>query len=227
MNLEKMAKKIEKKNEEFTHLSPKEKMVMIAKDVLEQLETKRLKALSNHYLGIPQASRKKVGKGIASNTQLRDLYAKMPTCYACAIGACFVSGIKIFDSFTYADSGYVLDPHNIVMRDYLRRFLTLQELADIETIFEKDSGPALVYQNHNNEAPSPSKEAIEVMQLLDGEVVTGETLNGYHFPRHCQFKPIKRLQLIMHTIIDCQGKFDSKYLLQEMFKVCVPGDARH
>lgn len=73
-----------------------EKRVAIAKDVIKQLELKKLVATPGTYFSISQ----RVAEKLKPTAQLQKELKKIPKCEVCALGACFVSAVRKFNDLT-------------------------------------------------------------------------------------------------------------------------------
>jgi|SRR5215831_4021847 len=78
-----------KRNAAFAKMSLTQKRITVARDVLEMLATKRIKATAGTYFAPT--------RGVTSNAKagddFSDLIAKIPSCDACAIGSLFMAGV--------------------------------------------------------------------------------------------------------------------------------------
>lgn len=121
----------------FKKLTKAEKRVVIARDVIAQLDLKRLKARHNTYVDL-------VGSPAeiqSDSVQVCDLTVGRK-CEVCALGAMFVTAVERADRLTVADTshgwGYG-ELEGIGGEDcyhYLSRFFSHGQLALIENAFE-------------------------------------------------------------------------------------------
>lgn len=135
-----MKAKMSAKNVKFWELSKAEKRVAIAKDVLRQIDDKRIHVKQDMYfeLGrVPKEVEDKLDKFLENS----------PPCTVCALGACFASMVILGDrvsissvvSLRYYDGKYIpterLDDTRF--RIMLRRAFTSTQISLIESAFEK------------------------------------------------------------------------------------------
>lgn len=118
--------------EEIGKLKRSEKRVLIARDVLDQIQVGRLKPTRGTYfyaynLGA-QGLRPRAGQPL--HTALADL---APTCKVCALGAVFVARVDTLNQLTVPP----WDPtEDYNMRQILSDIFTMEELTAIEHDFE-------------------------------------------------------------------------------------------
>jgi len=108
--IKKETKAITKSNAVFNKMTPAQKRVAIAKDVLSQIRSKKITPKHLEYYQNKAAERKKLCSAIKSaepNSELRDVLKKVPSCNVCARGAIFVSAIKLFNNFAVKKLGNV------------------------------------------------------------------------------------------------------------------------
>lgn len=75
-------------NEAFNQLPPAGKRVAIAKDVIAALKSRQVAASSGVWVDLKKTPNWDVG------TELQPVF-QQATCEACALGACFVSAVKL------------------------------------------------------------------------------------------------------------------------------------
>lgn len=198
MTPEEFDEKVRKHNAEFAILSHQEKRVAIAKDVLKQLDARRLVAQSKTWLV--------GGAGTIRITEedhekpLCQLLASQESCNVCALGGILVSAAKLANAATVNDvrdkntEGYfVVDM--FTMLPYLKNFFDESQLRLIELAFERGDGGY-------SPASQADYEAAEIFAqqktYLAGDEVDDDT----------------RLRLIMECVVRNNGTF-------------VPKDVRH
>jgi hypothetical protein len=147
------AQKIKKSNAKFEKMTPSQKRVQIAKDVIAQLDAKRLYAKQGVYVQ---------GKGGANNitvggegfwdddtqeTEVRDLLA--PKCEVCAKGGLFVAAVDRFNKLKFRDELCPIGAYNRCSDpvEYLSRFFGEQQLELIEYAFEKGGAGDVNYDD--------------------------------------------------------------------------------
>jgi hypothetical protein len=96
MNTEKMS--VAERNAWFAELSPKEQRIQLARDVLAQLETERIKASPGVYVDFPLTERLKDLEVQAA------LIENQAPCNVCAKGALFVARVAGYNSFRKGDT---------------------------------------------------------------------------------------------------------------------------
>ncbi len=182
-------RKVERDNAAFAKLSASKKRVQIAKDVLMHLDAMKIKAKVGKWVtphGAPSE--------VAPNSEIRDVFSKMKSCHACAVGSMFVSAMLRADKFRGCD----LDSANSWARDdsedvyvefddndmtgYLKRFFSVDQIAKMESAFEQRDS------------------------MLDGDSVWDEYAKAVEFGLKHRSAD-KRLRAIMQNVIDNNGIF--------------------
>ncbi len=152
--------KVEKVNAIFQAMTPAEKRVAIAKDVLKHLEAKKIKPTSGTYVN-PDLSNKtlknKFSGRMIKDVQLQEVYSNVNSCKVCALGAMFFCAVKVANNLNiqqhwqtsvstkilnreventiyYKDMGY---SQSESVFKYMKRFFTKHQLDLIETAFER------------------------------------------------------------------------------------------
>ncbi len=150
-----------RQNAAFDAMTKPEKRVRIAQDVLDQIRTSRIIPTSGIYLT------NMIGKGDspgASNSvlyvspqevdkEISEVFAKMKSCNACALGSVFVCAVDRADKLKLKDlygedelkSSDQMEKIDISekadqseMHEYLKKFFSLDQLEAIEAAFECD-----------------------------------------------------------------------------------------
>jgi hypothetical protein len=187
--------RILRSNEAFAKMSPAEKRVQIAKDVLTSLDAKRIVATTNTYL---DAYSKKLGpydEGYYGRLeQLNALDAQDELlnggvqCSVCAIGSVFTCAVERMDKITVGEMKMF---NKTDMLDYVGEFFSSQQLELMECTFECSSTCA--------------------KRLSDGH---GRVLPEWHEPVQRAIKmgngclgAEARLRLIMTNVIANGGEF--------------------
>jgi len=121
--------------EQFNKLSRQEKAVLVAKDVLAQLKTKRYTANAGSYI---KDTIKEDFKG-----SIQKNFNKIKECKVCALGACLLSSTKLGNILTTDDlylSDYssvgVSDLDNKNIKKLLKSIFTPSQMYLIESAFE-------------------------------------------------------------------------------------------
>lgn len=133
----------------FEQMSREEKVVAIAEDVLKHLDDTQ--AVQSTYC----SGEIHVDSGVTSETQLQSIEQELTRkCQVCALGACFLSHIRLFDNITFKDvdceniedlvandDGYIVFdiPWRAVYKP-LSEYFDRDNLLLIETAFERDKG---------------------------------------------------------------------------------------
>ena len=150
-DLKRLRKRIKDRERRFKAATPAGKRVMIAKDVLEQLDTRWLKARRNSWL--ISESNLLTDHYITEhtkNTDLQEEILKLPSCTACAVGAMFACAVRRADDLTLEDMRYKSPDGSYVspyadfgwdgLVRYLSRWFSYGQLKMIEHAFERGSG---------------------------------------------------------------------------------------
>lgn len=188
---ERVRRSIERSNRRFAMMTPREKKVQIAKDVLMQLDAGLLDARSGTYFASLKASRllsKLLDKNDDVDVELKEVLDKTPQCEVCAIGAAFVCAVK--------REGSLLVTNLVECRDLMVEYLTEKEIFSddeltlMEVAFEGavlregyeglDPLNKALYFNHN--IPGEKERLRRVMKAVIGnpeEGITCETFGGY------------------------------------------------
>lgn len=141
------AKQLKKREAAFKKMTPAQKRVAIAKDVIAQLDAKLIKAKRGVYFEndkvddlthratrshwdpkiteyvppIPELAKLETRDAIMSASQ---------TCSACAVGSIFVAGMLRADKCTLGERGGMSE------YNYANKFFTYEQLRHMETVFE-------------------------------------------------------------------------------------------
>lgn len=176
---------IEERNAAFNKMTPAQKRVAIAKDVIAQLNSsdqkRKINVTCGTYFKIDYTNRK-----VVAGEELQNLLAEPETqCSVCAKGAIFAVKVLNYNDYKLTESdvswGLELDEEDMV--ENLKGIFTQLQLNLIENAFEQ-------------------------------EVLNGFTYD-LNFPKHIRAAtmyhnvpdPKDRLRLIMHNIIENQGTF--------------------
>ncbi len=129
--LKKMYEKIEESNAQFAAADRQGKRVQIAKDVLMQLEARRLNPGST-YLEYPHMYED-------FNGQMSEALKRVPSCRVCAIGALFVVTVDRMNDVSFEEFRQA-DDYQYAIQKYLNDKLGLfsaAELVQLENYFER------------------------------------------------------------------------------------------
>ncbi len=124
------------KQETFAKLGNAGKRVAIAKDVILQLNAKKIRAVTGNYLELNGVTRKELDNNLGKD--LRDfLNKRKKPCLACALGSCFVSLTKIEDNFKLKEKHLVYESiDDDDFRPRLNRIFGKEQIDMIESAFE-------------------------------------------------------------------------------------------
>jgi hypothetical protein len=191
-------------------MTKKERRIAVAKDVIKHLNLGHID--SGSYLESVEVSEKadidKVNNIVDSKTLQANIDSLARTCKVCALGACFISYIRLYDSvdpsscvknfyngerkYAYADYEDIIDDLKTIFND--------KDLIYIESAFERsDMGDCL----------SCEYSLVAVQDAID-------------FGRKYS-DPKKRLRAIMKNIIDNDGTFTPKAKNDKKAKVVSKG----
>lgn len=176
--------KTDKLNEKFKKATKAQKRVMIAKDVLAQIKTKRYVAESGCW--VQPNIKAAYEKNLKDEDSVQELFAKkkIKSCNVCALGGLFMSCINLNNNTTIEDlkkefyiGDFVYDDSKI--SNGLNRIFTQKQLILIESYFEGSQGYFRDYLSCDEKA--------------------GTFLENY--------SDDERLEMIMQNIIDNNGTF--------------------
>src|SRR5687767_4934603 len=133
---ETMATVTQKKNKRFDRMTPAQKRVAIAKDVLKHIRSKWLKPTHGEYFNVPG-----VRSFYPDGQDVRAIIKSFSSCRVCAIGACFSAAVNRFDELRL---GLTCGDSNIIqsisgpdgMKNYLGQWFIDEQLYLIEEVFE-------------------------------------------------------------------------------------------
>lgn len=162
-------KRIKRANEKFASMTKAEKRVQIAKDVITQLQAKKIKATPGTYVRttLKNVQVKKDDYGCSmlhfdKGTQAQDVFKGL-TCDACALGSMFLCAVDTHDKLKmknlnpecdidYDKASAEIRLDNQDMYDYLSKFFNREQLYQIECAFEGSNfeSSARLYKNERN-----------------------------------------------------------------------------
>ncbi len=133
----------------FAKMTPAQKRVAIAYDVIAGLKAKRLVATPGIYVQLLAKSNMVTQRDIDKGVELQAKFAKVKKCHVCALGGVFVAAVDRFNDIRCSDNlgmevlynaphlahanGYI-EP--TPMFDYLTGLFSRKQLTDIESAFE-------------------------------------------------------------------------------------------
>ncbi len=176
----------------FRKANKAKKRVMIARDVIAQLNANRFIASPGEWARFDGLEKSK------ENTELCDLLAKNRKCEVCGVGALFVSAVEHANRISVADVKSDLDSYDLDYNEgieqstafeYLEQYFDKEQLDLIEQAFEQGKG--VTYTN--------SDDGLAARRFCDHEDdQIGEYLDD---------RPHLRMRLIMENIIANNGTF--------------------
>jgi hypothetical protein len=183
---------VRRANAAFEKLSPSDKRVAIARDVLAQLDAGRITAEAGVY--VRSFDLVNLIEESAKDAQLQNLLPEVEECNVCALGSMFICGVNIANKLPVKGlTTFEEEVSGSDAKKYLRRFFTNGQLGLIESAFE--TGDMLDnYSRVSQHDANLLRAAILFGQLFDLEddYQTGDEL---------------RLRAIMENIIVNKGTF--------------------
>lgn len=157
---------MKKKQVTFKKLTPAQKRVAIAKDVLKQIKAKKFLIESGNFAIIRN--------GIMPDPDVFDkgylLSKEVEACDVCAIGAAIISGIRLFNKVTFNNPH--IDP--IESWNLIREFFEPEQAVLIENAFEIGCGA--YNENWSEEEPLPEVDQSEIDKAMEfGQEFDNET----------------------------------------------------
>lgn len=189
-------RQINKENKLFQSLTPAQKRVYIARDVLKHLDSEQLIARTGVWLEQGDPNKNFLFKLNGdrtkkdNDTEVRDILNKQNKCEGCALGGMFMCAVKVANKLKLGqmvgDDGGVSESDTF---HYMRRFFSFDQLELIESAFEAGEGGATGTE--------------------DSRTYFGDDPEGYSDPAN-EVEPEVRMRMIMQNIIKHKGKFDPK-----------------
>lgn len=178
--------------EQFNKMPVKKRRIMVAKDVLLQLEAGKIKAETGHYIQlkfVPDIDLKDSREDIKKN------YDKISECRVCALGASIMSCTRLGNQLKFEDIGAgVASLNNSATKGLLRKVFTPKQLMLIETAFEGHS-------------PSSTRVASYLFGLSRYDSLTNKEVEDCNKFRYRIEDVNDRLGAIMKNIIKNKGIF--------------------
>lgn len=182
-------RRIARDNAAFEKMTPAQKRVQIARDVIAQIDASRLVPKFGTWLSTKNNGPLVTPSSVKdSNAELKDVLSKVKQCTGCAIGGMFMCAVERADKLKIKElsdfweeegcdkNTQYVDIDDTDAFEYLSRFFSAQQLSEIEAAFERNGG-------------------IEFHDLAGD------------FAPECE-EPAERMRLIMQSIIVGNGKFD-------------------
>jgi len=132
------------KTAKFDSLTPEQKRITIANDVLEQLRLRRFVATTGTWVRqLGRAAKKKVGEDV----EVCDVTRKLKKCNVCALGGMFIAAVERADKLKGRDlqGGTDWDGTRVQLAQkdvfrYMEQFFSKKQLQLIEAAFERGAG---------------------------------------------------------------------------------------
>ncbi len=193
-------KAVNKSNKAFEEMSPAEKRIQIARDVLFQLNAGKLIASEGLWLGANREDDEDFisDKEIAKDDELKDLLKKRKECYGCALGGMFMCAVERANKLKVSnlrlkDNNDINTINGNDVFAYMKKFFSLKQLALIEIAFEKGRGAV---STGGRTAIIDDDFKIEVKEGLLAKYFV-ETID----------EPSEKMRLIMENIVVNKGRF--------------------
>lgn len=168
-------RRIARSNKEFEKMSPSEKRVQIARDVLAQLAAKRLIATPGIWLSGMRDNLLK-SSDFVKDPELQKVLGKTKQCTGCALGGMFMCAVERANKLKVGElSNDSQKSGNIEFEDvftYMEKFFSRNQLDQIESAFEKGEGASDVYDA--NDWLEEVDDASERMRLIMENIVANK-----------------------------------------------------
>lgn len=180
--IKKLNKRTRAKNAAFRKMTPDQRRVCIAKDVLEALKLKKITPTSGIYLDI--TSKKTVTKEADGDRDLSDLLPSVK-CNVCAIGAIFVCAVIRNDELPIGKgmrwNRFDADDYKVPVQElgfdehgYVSKFFSASQRSQIEMAFEKwtffsRGGDSSATAYFTDEKPDPKQRMVLIMESIVAE----------------------------------------------------------
>jgi|GEM_PF-2108353 hypothetical protein len=187
INLRWLNLKTQYNNWRFEMASPGGKRVIIAKDVLKQLDAGRYGASVGAYVRIPIYNN---GFYADKADDIQSNFNKVKTCSVCAIGSCLMSITHFKNKLKFRDVIFQSSLHGEA-KELMSKYFTPRQLSMIEIAFEKRYSSGFSNYARGAFGYIPSQDEIDA-SLLFGSKIYSDT---------------KRLRAIMQNIITNKGEF--------------------
>lgn len=210
----------------MTELTNAQKRVQIARDVIEHMNAERI--ISSPGVYIELLSEVPEGFIIKRDTQVKEVFDKLPSCKVCALGACFVSMMRRYNECTveemmppkYGKYDLDEDPYDFLKRsarhmegqkEYLSRLFDEEQLCLIEVAYEGINSAGSTETWHEKEKPinqailDAHKFHMSRVYSMGGKYVEVEV--GWKDYRRTNRNGSELLKDIMKNIIRNKGEF--------------------
>lgn len=202
---------IARDNRSFAHMSPANKRVQIARDVLEQIAMERFVPTTGRWLDLNLFIGDRMGRSrLTPETELQQVFQGVKECKGCAVGGLFMCAVKRANKLKVQDvnhehedeygnprayeDGDEVDIDNYDLASgYLQRFFEEKQIEMIEQAFEHGGGGC-----------------------------GGADYDAVHFVSDVT-EPAERMRLIMENIIVHKGEFVPSDLPEQTINYSTPG----
>lgn len=167
--------------EEFNALPKDKQKVIIAKDVIAQLNANKYVASKGNWI------KALVGHNLEGS--VRDNFDEIESCTVCALGACLLSAVKYKNELEFSDLNNNSFTQNSKVANLFTSIFTPSELKIIEGAFE---GGNNAYTKMSFKVTAPK--------------TTGEELTKFHKFYNSYENDDQRLRALMQGIIDNNGE---------------------
>lgn len=137
-------RRVVRDNKAFEKLSPAEKRVAIARDVLAQISLKRLIPTNGRWLSGKDDNDLFSAKDEKKDLELQEILGKKRECKGCALGGMFMCAVELADKLKVSDLSSDTREENSMQQEdvfaYMKKFFTLDQLNKIESAFEQGDG---------------------------------------------------------------------------------------
>ena len=206
-------KAIKASNAAFNKLKAADKRVAVAKDVLAQIKLGALVPEAGKWAELEFNERLEVEdedsyssekeRLLTSSASAQDAVVKAESCNACALGAVFVSAIRLGNKLTCGQAGLdfdgtVFDLSHI--ENHLSKFFEPEQLALMEIAFEQGDGAFGVGDENVDEESEDEYTDVEY------DIEPDATMKAIRFTKGIN-SPKKRMKKIMNNINANKGTF--------------------
>lgn len=150
-------RRIARSNKTFEKMTPAEKRVQIARDVLAQLALKRLVPTPGVWLaGPPDEKNGEDSSALFSkeqalkNPELKSILNKTKECTGCALGGMFMCAVERADKLKLEELSYDAKEEGAIFEGdifpYMEKFFNKEQLNKIESAFEQGGGSCSDYE---------------------------------------------------------------------------------
>lgn len=174
-------RKVARDNAAFAKMSKSEKRVAIARDVIAQLDVKKLVAQSGTWLTsggdddfIPTYS---------GDDELQKVFSKVESCTGCALGGMFLCAVQKADNLKIKnlsayneEQDYNIPVEGTDLMKYLKKFFDNDQLELIENHFENGMGSIGVHiPKHKLFAPDVTEDEMRMRLIMQNIIVNKGT----------------------------------------------------